>query len=274
MSAVVLCDASTRFTLFSTLCFRVERGGVWEDRPSFAFTRRLPETPPPFEVSNSSAGCNISVHGNGSRLELSWAGGALEARRYVADEPVVRWRMGDAQQGSLGGTVFSLSGVTNASSHQFPLAPLNCSGSQRTDDPLCTAGVLSTSGWAAYDDTNNQVRTASGDWAASAHAGRPGDADLTVFLYGRDYRGALSALASLSGSALLPPRRWFGVWWSRWQKYSAGDFQHIAAQYEARAAPRPAPRPALRPEPPTPPCALARRRLCPSTVSTSTRSGT
>ena len=63
-------------------------------------------------------------------------------------------------------------GVTNETAHQFPLSPLNCSGSQRTSDPLCTAGVLSADGWVAYDDTTNQVLTEAGGWAPSSHQGR------------------------------------------------------------------------------------------------------
>lgn len=110
-------------------------------------------------------------------------------------------------------------------------------GGQRTDDARCTAGVLSTAGWAVYNDATNQVRTASGGWAPSAHAAHPGDVDLTVFLYGRDYRGALADLSRVSGALALPPRRFFGVWWSRWQKYSTGDFQRLTQDYEDAALP-------------------------------------
>ena len=235
---IIACDASTRFTLFSTICFRFERGGVWEDRPSFAFANRTAASIE-YDVRNSSAGCNITVRSDEERLELSYARpiGMVEARRYTSGANPVVWRLGDAQTQSLGGTVFSLSGVTNATTYQFPLAPLNCSGSQRTSNSLCTAGVLSTAGWAAYDDTDNQVRTPSGDWAPSVHAGRAGHADLTVFVYGREYRRALAELAVRSGAPLLPPRRFFGVWWSRWQKYSQGDFEALARAYEDAALP-------------------------------------
>ena len=42
------------------------------------------------------------------------------------------------------------------------------------------------------------------------------NADLYLFMYGRDYRGAVKELASLSGQQPVPPRHAFGVHWSRY----------------------------------------------------------
>ena len=94
---IIACDASTRFTLFSTICFRFERGGVWEDRPSFAFANRTAASIE-YDVRNSSAGCNITVHGDEERLELRYArpSGMVEARRLRQPGRLASGRRADA----------------------------------------------------------------------------------------------------------------------------------------------------------------------------------
>ncbi len=61
--------------------------------------------------------------------------------------------------------------------------------------------------------------------------------DLYFFVYGNDYKAALSAFAKVSGSSPVPPRRYFGVWWSRWQRYNFADFQALVQTYESNGIP-------------------------------------
>lgn len=77
----------------------------------------------------------------------------------------------------------------------------------------CTDGVLSSSGYAVYNDGKNNVFDAyTGGWADSVHKNAPhADQDLYIFMYDKDYHAALKSLASVSGKMALPPRRFFGV---------------------------------------------------------------
>ena len=74
-----------------------------------------------------------------------------------------------------------------------------------------------------YDDSENTVREseANGGWWASRQGGA--GKDLYLFLHGVDHRAGLRTLASVGGHAAIPPRRFFGVWWSRWNKYTTQE---------------------------------------------------
>ena len=61
--------------------------------------------------------------------------------------------------------------------------------------------------------------------------------DLYLFLHGADHKAGLRSLASVSGRSAVPPRRFFGVWWSRWNKYTTQELRDMAAAYEANALP-------------------------------------
>ena len=242
--AVVRCDARARFTVLTDGLLRAEfsPAGAFEDRATFAFVnRRLPV--PTFTVRNATASpwCNITVAGGGMHVAYNKdaaaaaaaaAGkqgfdGALTVTRAAhagsgASAPPTTWRAGVSAPlpGNLGGTLYQLDGCNGS-------LPLTCGGDQRTNNVPCTLGALSRAGWSVYDDTGNNVfDDGTGWWARSAHAtcgGGDGDGacqDLYVSVYGAGFRGALRALASVAGVAPVPPRRFFGVWWSRWEKYA------------------------------------------------------
>nr|BFE70434.1 hypothetical protein GCM10020092_037350 [Actinoplanes digitatis] len=84
-------------------------------------------------------------------------------------------------------------------------------------------GMLNRGGWHLLDDTATAVR--DGDWVAArpAHAGAYQDGYL--FGYGHDYRRGLADLRTLTGPSLLPPKWAFGTWFSKYQAYSAADYE-------------------------------------------------
>ena len=74
-------------------------------------------------------------------------------------------------------------------------------------------GISGSVGMRGKGNDKNKDRGGSADSGSRdlwAH-----NADLYLFMYGRDYRGAVKELASLSGQQPVPPRHAFGVHWSR-----------------------------------------------------------
>ena len=269
-AAIVLCDAATRLTLLSPLLVRAEHcaASKFEDRGSLAFVnRRLPV--PAHTLQNTSAWCNVTLTASGMVVSYSklvpdpegseLLSGGLQVR---AASGAVMWAGLDSGRAAanLGGTVYDLKGQNGSLCGKEMLAQgictagshldLTCGGNQKTmgdGASFCTHGVLSTltenehgeGGPTAtlYDDSENTVREpeANGGWWASRQGG-PGK-DLYLFLHGTDHRAGLKSLASVSGHAAVPPRRFFGVWWSRWNKYSTRELHDMASSYEANALP-------------------------------------
>eukprot|EP01050_Picozoa_sp_SAG11_P023065 SAG11_NODE_4529_length_1863_cov_2.274376_2_plen_301_part_00 len=248
--AIVLCDAHTRLTVLSSLLVRTERkaeGSRFEDRASLAFVnRRLPV--PAHTLQNTSVWCNVTLQETGLVVSYNKAAPGRRGSELLSGDlqvhaasGAVMWDGLDPSRAAanLGGTVYDLKGqngslcgkemrgqgICTAGSH----LDLTCHGNQKTfgnGASYCTHGVLSTLTAAGaptatlYDDSENTVREPqeNGGWWVSRQGGN--DKDLYLFLHGTDHRAGLKALASVSGHAAVPPRRFFGVWWSRWNKYN------------------------------------------------------
>ena len=238
-AAVVICDAATRLTLLSPLLVRAEHSANsrFEDRPSLAFVnRRLPV--PAHTRQNTSAWCNVTLTVSGmtvsySKLVPDKAGSELlSGSLQVRGANGVMWAGLSAARAAanLGGTVYDLKGQNGSLCGKEMLAQgicaagshldLTCGGNQKTfgdGASYCTHGVLSTltenekgeGGPTAtlYDDSENTVREteANGGWWASRQGGA--GKDLYLFLHGTDHRAGLKTLASVSGHAAVPPRR-------------------------------------------------------------------
>lgn len=125
-----------------------------------------------------------------------------------ADGFTARWRYGDENPGNLGGTLHTLDGVDG-------FRPL-------------PDGLISRDGWYVIDDSGTPFfRDGWIENRSDAHR-----ADLYLFAYGRNFKGALSDLAAVSGKFALPLKCFFGSWYSRWWPYTAKDFLSIADQYD------------------------------------------
>ena len=163
------------------------------------------------------------------------------------------WRAGvttaeEMEQNQRGGTVYQLDGVNgthatcaNCGQGGQGTLDLRCHGSTSTviysagAANECTPGVLSHGGWTVFSDQSNTVLDPATDWwAPSAHL--DGGEDLYLFAPGKNqHMDAIRTLVSVSGKTPVPPRRFFGVWWSRWNKYSELELRDIAAEYEVNA---------------------------------------
>lgn len=220
-ASTVVRDGNARFSVLSTSLVRAEYApsAAFEDRPTLTAVRRGP--PHVRVVSRVRHGWREITT---ARLTLRWRRGTgpftpatLRVRfrdgnetREVAVDPA-------AKQSFLGGWTRGLDLLTG------PVA-LN-------------PGVVSRDGWHAVDDT----RTAALVDTAPGYATRDGSAeqrrDWYVFAYGTDLQRALRDLRTMTGAAPLVDRASFGVWFSKYEAFSAGDFDTIADAFATRGIP-------------------------------------
>eukprot|EP00040_Diaphanoeca_grandis_P044121 m.11356 g.11356 ORF g.11356 m.11356 type:complete len:942 (-) comp8775_c0_seq1:102-2927(-) len=248
-AAIVWCDALARFTILTKYLVRAEwvpQGSHPEDRATFAIVNRRTVVPS-FAVVNNTDWCNITIKDQVGKVTIvvaySHHGGSSKAapfhgRLQATSANGTMWRDGDGlSTDTLGGTVYDLKGCTGE-------LPLTCENTL-TNNPECTNGVLSRVGWATFNDGENNVfidlnssetSTTDREWANSRHSGEVGQ-DIYIFMYDSDYRGALTSLASVSGKMAIPPRRFFGVWWSRWEKYTQNGLEQVITRYEQNELP-------------------------------------
>ena len=114
----------------------------------------------------------------------------------------------------------------------------NLGGTARTLDDIDGAlplenGVLAYDGVAMVDDTTTVLFDESG-WIAPR---RPGNLDLYVFAWGRDYKRALRSLYALTGPTPLLPRYALGNWWSRYHPYTADEYLALMDRFRDEDVP-------------------------------------
>ena len=173
----------------------------------------------------------LSLHG-----KVVWQAGVTTATEMEANQR--------------GGAIYQLNGMNGSHSDiggPTQAIDMKCQGQTSTTiygprNPSefieCTPGVLSYGGWAVYSDQDNTVLDQQTEWwAPSAHFATGGE-DLYLFAPGKDqHMPALRALAAVSGKTAVPPRRFFGVWWSRWNKYTELELRELAEDYESNSIP-------------------------------------
>jgi alpha-glucosidase (family GH31 glycosyl hydrolase) len=121
---------------------------------------------------------------------------------------------------------------------RFGLPSPNLGGTARTLDDVDGAtelenGILAVNGVAMVDDSTTVLLREDG-WIESR---TPGNLDLYVFAFGRDYRAALRALYRLAGPTPLLPRYALGNWWSRYHPYTADEYLALVERFRAEGVP-------------------------------------
>jgi alpha-glucosidase (family GH31 glycosyl hydrolase) len=121
---------------------------------------------------------------------------------------------------------------------RYGLESPNLGGTARTLDDVDGAtalegGVLAVNGVAMVDDSTTVLLTEDG-WITPR---TPGNLDLYVFAFGRDYKAALRALYRLSGPPPLLPRYALGNWWSRYHPYTAQEYVDLVARFAQEGVP-------------------------------------
>ncbi len=220
--ATVVCG-NARFTVLTPQLIRMEwsEDGKFEDRKSLAIVNRnLPL--PVFRKSVSKSGVNIKT--DALTLNYKNDGKPFDSNNLSIELKLngkkVKWQPGMKDSLNLKGTVRTLDGA-----HGYKL------GKNQTME----SGLVSRSGWAVIDDSNNNTMSPSDShWEEWVDVRMPGNRQDLYFLgYGHDYKQALSDYQKIAGKAVLPPKYAFGYWWSRYWQYSDDELVDLANKFRS-----------------------------------------
>jgi alpha-glucosidase (family GH31 glycosyl hydrolase) len=204
-----------RITVLDTGLLRLEysESGEFEDRPSqMVVDRAFGATD--FQLAEDEHELELHterLHLIYDKRPFSAEGLSVQAKGGVSNYRSV-WRPGQRLE-NLGGTARTL----DEADGRVPLEN----------------GVLGRNGIAVVDDSRTILLDEEG-WIAPR---RPGNQDLYVFAYGRDYRAALRALYKLTGPQPLLPRYALGNWWSRYYAYSADEYLELMDRFAEERLP-------------------------------------
>ncbi len=203
-----------RFQVLSDKLLRLEYSpsGTFTNVPTAVVCNRIKPVSPTVKTSGNwvtirSGGYTIKYKlgsdfkpGN---LKVSWKGGS--------------WQPGQKDPLNLGGTPEALDGV------------------YRDYLPSIGEGPLSRSGYWLYDDTNTPLIDPATDWLKEKP--KPRSTDQYLFVYGKDYKGALKEYTRLLGSVPKVPKYALGCWYSRYWDYKDYELKEIVSEFKKRNAP-------------------------------------
>ena len=238
-TSAVVTSGKARFTMLSSTLIRMEYApdGVFNDNATLTFVNRNLWVPI-FTVEHEKGWISINtayVHlkykensgaFNGRNLEIKyWYDETKEERDGCGggEGPVIplmkfTWKPGTKDHKNLKGTTRTLDGALGKFSFgQMKKLPIE-------------DGILSRSGWALVDDSQRPLFDNS-DWPWVQARRNNHAQDLYFFGYGYDYKQALNDFVSTSGRISLPPKYAFGVWYSRYWKYTEQDMKDIVNGY-------------------------------------------
>lgn len=112
------------------------------------------------------------------------------------------------QKKNLGGAISTLDRV----SHTLPL----------------DEGLLSRDGWYIIDDAGNDLLI--NDWISRRPATHV--QDLYCFVYGNNYRAALSSLGAVSGNVPMTRKYMHGIWYCRFWNYTSQEYLDLINEYK------------------------------------------
>ncbi len=223
----VITAGNTRFTLLTERLIRMEYSpdSTFTDNATITFVNRnLPV--PAFEQKTENgllviktAGLQVSYQLNSGKFSRT----NLQVK-YTDTNRSFTWHPGQRNKHNLKGTTRTLDGTSGKYSFQT-LKSIN------TGD-----GVLSRDGWVLVDDSQKPVFDKS-DWPWVQNNPGKDNTDWYLFAYGNNYKAALYDFTAVSGKISLPPKFAFGVWYSKYSKYSEQDFKDIVAGYEKNSIP-------------------------------------
>ena len=211
--------AQHRFTILADGLIRYEWAddGVFEDRAStFAICRDLPV--PKFRALYTEYGLEIitdRLHLHYDKKPFTPSGFSVQVRGNVGNHGTL-WRYGmfEHQPANLGGTARTL----DEADGRIPLG----------------SGIVSRRGFAAIDDTKTMLFEKDG-WVAGRRSGTREDGYL--FIYGHDYKAAIKAFYTVSGSQPLLPRWALGNWWSRYYQYTTDSYMALLDRFRDEGLP-------------------------------------
>lgn len=97
---------------------------------------------------------------------------------------------------------------------------------------LCD-GVCARNGFAVLDDSKSLVLDSNGGLLQR----KADSTDEYIFVYGKDYRGALKAYYDISGHVPMLPRVVLGNWWSRYYAYTEKTYMQLLSRFSEEKVP-------------------------------------
>ncbi len=94
-------------------------------------------------------------------------------------------------------------------------------------------GIVSLSGVGLHNDTEALILNAEGRLVARDDD----ELDIYLFAHGKNFRGALCDLYTVSGKVPMIPRYALGNWWSRYHAYTEREYLHILDRLAERDVP-------------------------------------
>jgi len=139
------------------------------------------------------------------------------------------WTWGDdPEPGNLRGTARTLDSGAET-------LDLNChkkvSPTMDNSQEHCTWGLVSRKGWAMVDETGAPIMV--NDWFAPSR----NSTDVSIFMHGLDYTGALTDFFYAAGPPSLPPRSALGTIFTRWFDFDQDKVINFVNDFESRSMP-------------------------------------
>lgn len=230
-SGGIIVDGMWRFTAVTNRLVRLEYDTEKQfvDDPTDAFLRSKPlgswlEGPESSGVWKVVETEDVAVHyqwatppGNGTVLMMS-----KKNKNHT-------WHWGDdPADGNLRGTARTLDSEAES-------LDLNChhkvSPTMDNSQEHCTWGLISKQGWAVVNETGAPV------WHNGWYAASKNSTDISVFLHGLDFAGALKDFVHAAGAPTLPPRYALGSIFTRWFDFDSDSTMALIEDFESRSMP-------------------------------------
>mmetsp|Transcript_18696 Transcript_18696/g.59355 ORF Transcript_18696/g.59355 Transcript_18696/m.59355 type:complete len:901 (-) Transcript_18696:77-2779(-) len=228
-NATVL-DGAWRFTAVTGRLIRIEYDAQRQfvDEPTIAFLRSEPPRGAWREADTAGEWGHLQTDNVSVRYRrgLPPCHGSVTVSSKSKEHA---WTWGDdPADGNLRGTARTLDSAAETLN-------LNChekvSPTMDNSEMHCTWGLVSKLGWAVVNDTGAPVR--KGGWYAASR----NSVDISVFLHGLDYTGALKDFFYAAGPPALPPRYALGSIFTRWYDFDSDSVMAMVEEFESRSMP-------------------------------------
>jgi hypothetical protein len=228
--AGIKVDGPWRFTAVTDRLIRIEYDEEqrFVDEATVVFTRALPRG-----VWSESEGPNGFNVLKTDKVVVQYKKDMRPSRDSLtmsSADGKYKWTWGDdPAEGNLRGTARTLDNGAET-------LDLNChhkvSPTMTNSEQHCAWGLVSRLGWAVVNDTASPVL--KDNWVAPS----PNKIqDISVFLHGLDFLGALQDFFYSSGNPALPPRYALGSMFTRWFNFDTESVTSLVEEFESRSFP-------------------------------------
>eukprot|EP00928_Gymnodinium_smaydae_P030258 TRINITY_DN22546_c0_g3_i1.p1 TRINITY_DN22546_c0_g3~~TRINITY_DN22546_c0_g3_i1.p1 ORF type:complete len:903 (-),score=95.05 TRINITY_DN22546_c0_g3_i1:79-2787(-) len=234
IGGAVVIDGAWRFTAVTDLLVRIEYDPRqrFVDAPTEAFRRSPPRgTWAPAALRASDGVFTAALQTSG--VHVQYKRSATPSKNSVLvtsrSDSTHLWHWGDdPAEGNLRGTARTMD--SNAET-----LDLNCnnkvSPTMDNSQMHCTWGLISRAGWAAVNDTGSPT------WQNGWYVPSENTIDVSIFMHGLDFAGALEDFVYASGPPALPPRYALGTIFTRWFNFDSMSVRTLVNDFESRSMP-------------------------------------